>query len=166
MNKYLIAVANGTHARFLTLESTNSNSYNSAPQLVEHEALLSAEHGLSGQQLWSSAKTGRNRGVAGQAHNYDDHREDHVLEFERRFAQLITQRLVDLFQAVQPQQLILAAEPQTLGVIRELIPSNLPKTLTIKQLPKDLCQLKPHELHDYLSDKELLPNRKRASLNE
>jgi protein required for attachment to host cells len=87
------------------------------------------------------------------------------LEFERRFAQSITNRIVDLIQTVQPQQLILVAEPQALGVIRELIPSNLPKTLAIKQLPKDLCQLKPHELHDYLSDKELLPNRKRAGLN-
>jgi protein required for attachment to host cells len=162
MSQYLIAVMNGTQARFLTLEPAEVGVYNACPRLMEHESLLRNENKLSGQELWSSTKPGRNRGSAGQAHGYDDHREEHLAESERRFAQVIGDRLMTLIQTCQPQQFILVAEAQALGVIRELILPLLPKAIPIQEVSKDLCQLKPHELHDYLSAKALLPGRKRA----
>lgn len=163
MSQYLIAVLNGTYARFLTLESTGTGAHDASSRLIEHESLLRAENKLSGQDLWSSTKTGRNRSSSGRAHGYDDHREEHLVETERRFAQLIGDRLLSLIQTFRAQQLILVAESQLIGVIREVIVPLLPKSISIREVSKDLYQLKPHELQDYLSAKDLLPGRKRLT---
>jgi protein required for attachment to host cells len=164
MNRYLVAVIDGTKARFLTLKPSELPGYEPGPSLMEHEALLSANSELQGQDLWTSSKTGRNRGVAGQAHSYDDHRDNHLIEFERRFTQSITNKIVNLLQTHQIQQLLMIAEPQILGLMREAITPVLPKNIKIHELAKELCQLKPHELHEYLASKQLLPPYKRASI--
>jgi len=157
MSHFLVAVINGTKARLLTLEPVELPEYESGPHLMEQEGLLSAAKETPGQELWSSAKTGRNRGVAGHAHSYDDHRENHMLEFERRFAQTIANKIVELADTSQVQQLLLIAEPQILGLMRESLMPILPKHLKISELAKDLCHLQAKELHEYLAKKELLP---------
>lgn len=157
MNQFLLAVIDGTKARFLTLDPADLSEPKSRPHLTEQVCLLNPAKGLQGQQLWASAKTGRNRGVVGQAHSYDDRRQNHMLEFERRFAQAIATEILKLIQTYQSQQLLLIAESQILGLMREAVVPVLPKNLTISELAKNLCQLTPHELHEYLVSKELLP---------
>jgi hypothetical protein len=71
MNRYLVAVIDGTKARFLTLKPSELPGYESGPSLIEHEALLSSNSEMQGQELWTSSKTGRNRGVAGQVLKLD-----------------------------------------------------------------------------------------------
>ncbi len=164
MNKYLVAVIDGTKARFLTLKPSELPGYESGPHLIEHEALLSSNSELQGQELWTSTKTGRNRGVAGQAHSYDDGRDNHLIEFERRFTQNIAAKIVNFMQAHQIQQLLMIAEPRILGLIRESLTPVLPRNIKINELAKELCHLKPHELQEYLANKQLLPPYKRASL--
>jgi protein required for attachment to host cells len=161
MSKYIVAAIDGTKARFLTLEPGELGA--PGPKAIEHEGLANAAQEIQGQELWSSSKTGRNRGVGGQAHSYDDRREHHMIEFERRFAQAIATRIVELAQTHQAQQLILAAEPQILGLMREALAPLLPKTLKMSELAKDLCHFKSHELHQYLASRELLPAYKKAS---
>ncbi|BAY08229.1 host attachment protein [Calothrix sp. NIES-2098] len=164
MNRYLVAVIDGTKARFFTLKPSELPGYDSGPHLIEHEALLSSNSELQGQELWASTKTGRNRGVAGQAHSYDDRRDSHLIEFERRFTQSITNKIVNLIQTHQIQQVLMIAEPRILSSIREGLTPVLPKNIKIHEIAKELCHLKPHELHDYLASKQLLPPHKRASL--
>lgn len=163
MDKFIVAVMNGTKARFLTLEPTQFPDYESGPNLIEHEGLSSSAKEQQGQDLWSSAKTGRNRGAGGQSHSYDDHRQNHIIEFERRFAQTIANKIVNLSQVHQVQQLLLIAEPQILGLMREALIPVLPKNLKLSELAKALCHLKPNELHEYLANKGLLPAHKKAS---
>jgi protein required for attachment to host cells len=163
MSQYLVAVIDGTRARFMTLEPAELPEYESGPNLVEHEGLANSTKELQGRELWASAKTGRNRGTSGQAHSYDDHRENHVVEFERRFAQEIASQIGALIQTHQVQHLVLIAEPQILGLMREAIAPTLPKHLKTSELAKDLCHLKPHELHEYLANKDLLPPQKPAA---
>ncbi|MBD2353881.1 host attachment protein [Tolypothrix sp. FACHB-123] len=164
MNRYLVAVIDGTKARFLTLKPSELPGYQPGPSLMEDEALLSSQSELQDQELWTSSKTGRNRGVAGQAHSYDDGRDRHLIEFERRFIQSITNKIVNLLQIHQIQQLLVIAEPQILGSMRTAITPVLPKNIKIHELAKDLCHLKPHELHEYLASKQLLPPHKRVSI--
>jgi protein required for attachment to host cells len=164
MNKYLVAVIDGTKARFLTLKPSELPGYDSGPHLIEHEALLSSNNELQGQELWTSTKTGRNRGVAGQAHSYDDRRDSHLIESERRFTQSITAKIVNLIQAHQIQQVLIISEPRILGLMREGLTPILPRNIKINELAKELCHLKPNELHEYLANKKLLPPYKRASL--
>jgi protein required for attachment to host cells len=156
MQKAIVTVMNGMKARFLILDPAQITDYGSSPRLMEQDSLVNPAQETPGSELWSSTKPGRNRGSTGQAHSYDDHRDNHRTEFERRFAQTVGDRLITLIQAEQAQQLILIAEPHFLGLIRERLTAVLPKHLKLNELAKDLCQLKPHELQDYLTDRELL----------
>jgi protein required for attachment to host cells len=157
MNTYLVAVVDGTKARFLTLKPLDMPEYESGPTLVEQAGLSGSEKEHSGEELWTTTKPGRNRGAAGQAHGYDDHREQHMAEFSRRFAQAIAQQLQSLMSNHQANTLILVAEPQTLGILREVLDPKLPHQVTVHELAKDLCALKPHEIQDYLAKRDLLP---------
>lgn len=161
MRHIVVAVMNGSKARFLTLESCTIPELNGAYNLVEQDGLFSSEHQLAGQDLWSTSKTGRNRGSNGQAHSYDDHRQQHRVEYDRRFAGEIAQQLLQVLQTAQAQQLILVAEPQFLGITREALTPALPKGLDVIELAKDLCNLTPTELQTYLAQKDLLPTLQR-----
>ncbi|WP_416669803.1 host attachment protein [Egbenema bharatensis] len=156
MQRYIVAVVNSAKAKLFVLEPIEFPVDEPSPKLVAIDELHNANQTLHGEDLWSSTKPGRNRGVAGQAHGYDDHRDKHRVEFERRFAQEIVNRLVQIRQSTQPHQLILVAEPHILGIMRGALSANLPKNLKINELAKDLCQLKAHELQDYLEAKGLI----------
>ena len=159
MNQSAVAVIDGTRARFFTLEQAEVPEYESGPNLVERECLFNSAKELQGKELWANTKTGRNRGSGSQAHGYDDHRNNHVGEIERSFAKEIVTKIVDLTNANQCQRLVLVAEPQILGFVREALTPMLPSNLKIQELAKDLCKLKSLELHEYLAEKKLLPTR-------
>lgn len=161
MIQILVTVISKTKARFLTLEQAQLPAYQSGPNLIEHEALLNPTQDVGGKDLWATVKTGRNQGSAGQAHAYDDHRDNHLEEFERRFAQMIATQIVNLAQTHQAQRLVLVAEPQILGGVRDALNPILPKNLQIQELAKDLCKVKTSELHEHLASKNILPVRKR-----
>lgn len=157
MGKFAIAVINGSQARFFILDSTASSEYESGPNLIEHDSLANSTRELHGQELWANTKTGRNRGASGQAHGYDDHRQKHEIEFEKRFANKINNTMLNLIKTRQARQLIVVAEPQILGMMREAMTDSLFKTLNIQEVAKDICHLKLHQIHDYLAKKNLLP---------
>lgn len=163
MSQYLVAVINGTKARFLTLHPVEFDEYESGPNLVEHKGLVSVEKEMQGQELWANTKTGRNRGTSGQAHGYDDHRNRHMVEFERRFAQMIVRHIADLTKTHGVRNLILVAEPQILGILRETVVGGLNRQLTITEVTKDLFRLNIKELHDYLAKRSLLPGFNRIT---
>jgi len=162
MGKFAVAIINGTQARFFTLDSAATSEYESSPNLIEHEGLSDSTKELRGQELWANTKTGRNRSPNSQTHSYDDHRQKHELEFEKRFAHKISSVMLDLIQTNQARHLILVAEPQILGMMREAITDSSFKNLNIQQVAKDLCHLKTKEIHDYLANKELLPPYQRV----
>ena len=157
MTKFAVAVINGSQARFFILDSTASSEYESGPNLIEHEGLTNSTRELHGQELWANTKTGRNRGSNGQAHGYDDHRQNHEIEFEKRFAQKITKNMGNLIQAHQARHLIIVAEPKILGMMREAMTDSLYKNFNIDEVAKDICTLKLNQIHDYLAKKNLLP---------
>ena len=157
MGIFAVAVINRSQARFLTLDSSATSEYESSPNLIEHECLVNTTGELHGQELWANTKTGRNRGSNGQAHGYDDHRQKHEMEFEKKFASKINLELNDLIQAHQARHLIIVAEPQILGMMRNAINSSVMKNLNIDEVAKDICHLKTNQIHDYLAKKELLP---------
>ena len=65
--------------------------------------------------------------------------------------------MLNLIQTHQARHLILVAEPQILGIMREAMSDNLFKTLNIHEVAKDICHLKLNQIHDYLAKKNLLP---------
>ncbi len=164
MVKFAVAVINGSQARFFTLDSAALSEYESSPNLLEQASLADSTRELHGQELWANTKTGRNRGSNGQAHSYDDHRQQHEIEFEKRFANKISSAMLNLIQTHQARHLIIVAEPQILGMLREAMTDNLFKNLQIDEVAKDICHLKSNQIHDYLAKKELLPACKKVYL--
>lgn len=164
MNRFLVTVIDGTKARFLTLEPVESPESESGPNLIEHDELLNPAKEMAGQELWANVKTGRNRGSGNRGHNYDDHRSNHLVEFERKFAQAVTERIDELLQSHQSQALVLVAEPQILGTMRSCLHASNGRGIQIQELAKDLRHLRPKEVHEYLASKGLLPARQRAGV--
>ena len=157
MGKYAVAAIDGTSARFFSLDSALSSEYESSPNLLEHKGLSDATKELHGQELWANTKTGRNRGSSSQAHAYDDHRQSHEREFEKRFANKISNALIDLVKTHQAKHLIIVAEPEILGIMREVMSDNFFKSLNLKEVAKDICHFNVRQIHDYLAKKNLLP---------
>ena len=163
MDHTLVAVLDGTRARFLTLEAAEFPELESGPNLIEQDSLINEVNEMQGQELWSTAKTGRHKGTGGQSHSYDDHRQSHRAEFERKFATQISAKIAELVQSHQCEQVVIVAEPQILGLMRETLSSVLPRPLKVSELVKDVCQLKPQALHHYLASKGVLPVRKEVA---
>jgi protein required for attachment to host cells len=162
MTRFLVAVVNGARARFLTLEPLEDPAVESGPDLIERCELLNPAIEMAGQELWANTKTGRNRGSGSKGHNYDDHRENHLVEFERRFAQAIVDQIDEMIAAQSLNTVVLVAEPQILGLLRDCLHSSNGRSVQISDLAKDLCRMKPRQIHDYLCQKAILPARQMA----
>jgi protein required for attachment to host cells len=164
MRPVLVVVADGAKARFFSLETAEIPEYESSPYLIEDEVLVNPDQDLSGQELWSGpqSQAGHHQEGKGPAHSYDDRRQKHEMEFERRFAQEIAAEILKRPQTVQAQKLCLIAEPRLLGLLREVLIPALPKTWVLYELDKNLCHLNPQELQEYLANKDLLPSLKKA----
>ena len=157
MGKFAVAVINGAQARFFTLDSAAASEYESSPNLIEHKSLSDLTKELHGQELWANIKTGRNRIPNGQAHSYDDHRQNHEHEFEKRFAHKISETIQNLVETHKVKHLLIVAEPQILGIMREVMSGSFWKTLNLKEIAKDIGHFNVNQIHDYLAKKALLP---------
>ncbi|NMF85241.1 host attachment protein [Nodosilinea sp. P-1105] len=157
MTRFLVATVDGARASFLTLEPLIAPEFESGPDLIERCTLANPALEMAGQELWANSKTGRNRSSGSKGHNYDDHRNNHLVEFERRFAQAIVSRMDELIAEYSLNTVILVAEPQILGILRETLHSSNGRSVQIHDMAKDLCWMKPRQLHDYLAQKDLLP---------
>lgn len=158
MNPVFVVVADGAKARFFSLKEKRGVGGKPDYALCEEDALVNPDQMQPGQQLWSgpSSQAGHFQEGKGQAHSYDDRRQDHTVEFERRFAQAITVQILSRTQSQTMYSLVLIAEPRLLGLLRQVLVPTLPKTLKLNELDKNLCHLTPQALKEYLVQKNLL----------
>jgi protein required for attachment to host cells len=164
MSEFCVVVMDGARARFLSLQQAEFPEFESSPKLIEHEALINPEKETSAGDLWSSRESGREHSATtGSAHIYSDHREHHEDEFERRFTQSVAQQTAHFIQTQQAQNLVIAADRQMLGFVRDALIPLVSDGLHIQELAKDLTKLAPLELHEYLTNEGLLPLRKMPS---
>lgn len=162
MSRFLVAVVDGAKARFLTLEPLDAPELESGPDLVNRCELQNPAIAMAGQELWANTKTGRNRGSGSRGHSYDDHRGNHLVEFERRFAQAIEAKIDSLMTLYDLNTLILVAEPQTLGILRGCLTET--NGQQVQEIAKDLCWMTPRQLQEYLAQKGMLPPRQMAMI--
>jgi protein required for attachment to host cells len=158
----VVVVVDGTRARFLTLEDGAAGS---GPKLREHKDLVNPESDMRGRDLWSDVKTGRGRATDGgpahgyPVHSYDDHREKHEDEFERRFARRVAEETISLVQARPAKQIIVVAQKRMLGFLRPALMHTLRGEVEVRELAKDLSKLNTAELHERLAGEKFLPPR-------
>lgn len=119
MSRYCVIVADRSRARFFCLDPAAAPGPDTGLRLVEVSDLVNPEASLSGRETWTETRSGRNmaRG-GGSAHGYDDHRESHAEEFDRRFAKRIAEGAHDLLRQYRPRRLVLAASSHMLGLLR------------------------------------------------
>lgn len=155
---YLVVVADGTCARFFTLEAAVQRSVASGPHLLEHDDLVNPEHEQGGGDKYSSTRTGFNLNThGGPSHGYDDHRAQHEQEHERRFAREITARAVSLAQENRAGHLVLTAERHMLGLLRDALKIPVKSGIEVRELAKDLTKLTPTQIHEHLATSGVLP---------
>lgn len=161
-SKCCVLVADGTRARFLTLEPAQFSQPKSGPQqLVEKKNLINPNLDMRGRDLWSDPKTGRGRAAGGgPSHGYDDHREQHEDEFERRFAKQIAENTALFLHACRDEQLVIAAQKRMLGFLRPELKRCLKEQVQVRELAKDVTKLNPTQLYNHLADRNLLPRRR------
>jgi protein required for attachment to host cells len=159
MNIIVVAV-NGAQARFFSLEDAENPAYESSPRLVEQECLVNLPQQEAGKDLWSDNKSGRNRSSAGgSAHGYDDHRDQHRAEYERRFLQQVVSATTQLAQKRKATHVVLAADNRVLGQLRDALHGN--NGFDLKPVAKDYSKLTALELHEQLASAGLLPSRRK-----
>lgn len=164
MSDYCVVVADSSRARFFTLESSEVPGVESGPNLVEHKDMDNPEAPAPGRETWTDAKSGRNtaRG-GGPAHGYDDHRDNHEEEFNRRFAKHIAERAVEVARQHNARCLVLVAANRMLGLLRENLAIPPGAKIDVRETAKDLVRLNANEIHEHLGGAGLVPARKRVT---
>lgn len=160
MMNTIVVVANGSRARFFSLQPADTPAYESSPRMVEHGGLVNPEQEAAGKELWSDNKSGRNRSSGGGgAHGYDDHRNQHRAEYERRFVQSVAGEAANLARNQGASRMVITADNRMLGMLRgELHRSN---GLDLKEVAKDYSKLSVQELHEQLAALNLVPARRK-----
>ncbi len=157
MSKYCVVVADGARARLFSLEEAGIGE--GGPDLVEVSDLANSEVEAAGKDIYSDMKSGRNVAPAGGgAHGYDDHRDRHIDESERRFAKQIAAATADAVVQQKSGCLVVSADPHMMGHLREAMSLNV-GGITVREVVKDLTKLAPQELHEYLAADHTLPAR-------
>jgi protein required for attachment to host cells len=165
MGEYCVVVADGTRARFFTLEAADLPGVESGPNLVEREDLINTEAEMPGRELWTDSKSGRNTtSSSGMTHGYDDHRDKHEDEIVRRFAAKVTGEAMRLIQQHHAKQLVLVSAKRMLGFLRDSLVIPPKASITVHELAKDLTHMSLQDLHGHLDNAGLLPKRRQASL--
>lgn len=160
MMNTIVVVANGSRARFFSLQPAETPAFESSPRMVEHGGLVNPEQEAAGKDLWSDNKSGRNRSSGGGgAHGYDDHRDQHRAEYERRFVQSVAGEAASLARSHGAMRMVVTADNRMLGLLREEL--HRANGFDLKEVPKDYSKLSVHELHEQLAALKLVPARRR-----
>lgn len=158
MSEYCVVVAGGAKARIFSLEPAELPQMESGPNLVEQASLSNPQHQAHDAEIYSDLRRGRNRAAFGPAHGYDDHRDGHEKEVDRKFARDVAARIGRLLSTNGYQHLVLCADARMLGMLR---PSLAGLTgIELHEVNKDLAKLNTRELHDRLADEGHLPRRR------
>ncbi len=159
MNNNCIVVADGSRARFFCLEDVPSPETQGGPYLTEVKGLINPEKEAHEAQLFSDSKNGGNRTNGHGVHGYDDHREGHLIEIDRRFARSIAEAAAKLARKQGARGMVLVAPNRTIGMLRAEFEPLLRNGMTIHELQKDLSKLSADKLQELLAREKLVPKR-------
>jgi protein required for attachment to host cells len=162
MSDYLVVVASAARARFFTLEPAEFPELESGPNLVDQGELLNPQARTPERELFADSKTGRGRAPRGSsAHGYDDHREQHEDESERRFSREVLEKAKRMAEQNDVRQIVLAASTRMIPFLRLDMERLMKQGLEVRELIKDMSKLTPEQIQDHLAKEQALPARRR-----
>lgn len=157
MSDYCVVVADGARARLFTLQEGGVDE--AGPTLVEVSGLANPEAEAAGKEIFSDEKSGRNAAPGGGgAHGYDDHRDAHIEETERRFAKDVAEAAAEALRRGRAGCLVVVANPRMMGHLREALTATS-LDMRVKEVKKDLSKLPVHEVQEHLAAEGVLPAR-------
>lgn len=149
MDRTYIVVANTGRARFFTVEP--DEPLLARPKLVEQKVLVNP-HLREAEAAPGRVRTETNTDrQAGPVHPIVAQRARHEFELDRRFAQQIEQHVAEFTRAWTRGRVVLVAEPQLLGLLREALRSGLNPGVELKELAKNYTHMTVAELRDHLA---------------
>jgi hypothetical protein len=163
MSDYLIVVVNRAQARFFTLEPVEFPELESGPRLTTHTKLENPEI-LDAQEMYTDSKTGRGATPqGGGVHGYDDKRDKHLDELRRRFAVRILEHIQKLARAERVRTVILAASARMRRFLYSDLEALTREGYRVCKLSKNIINLSPQKIHEYLAEDGLVPKQKKRS---
>lgn len=152
MLKTCVIVADRARARLFVTAEPPGRTLGTAPTALEEvEALTEPEGEVRGTDLFSNSRSGTNRSPHGAAFEYDDHRQGHRDETERRFSKRVAVAIRNLIAREQPTRLVLAVEPRMLGTLRPFLSqADVPEAVERVEIPLDLSLHSSTQIVDVL----------------
>lgn len=156
-----IVTVDGARARFISAEVVDDPDFEGNPRLVEHDNAVNPAGVLQQRELFadrpSRKPSGAARTGAGGGPVSDDHRERHEAEDGRRFAKQVAEAAQRFVGEQRLTQLVVAAGPSSLGVLREQLSALSSGGVELVELPLDLSAQSLPQLRDVLVKRGLLP---------
>jgi protein required for attachment to host cells len=157
MTKTCILVADGARARFLTLEIPIEPATDGGAYLVEHLDLVNPEVDVPERKLFSDRSGSAHSSPKGGAHALDDHREGHEHESARRFARSVAERLASFAAEQAATEIVLVAEPRSLGALREQIVAKHLRGVDLVELGENLTRRPLVQIQSVLALRGVVP---------
>lgn len=153
MNQYCIVVANGSQARFFTLEDTVYPEIESGPNLVETNTITHPDYESGNHYTPFHGQEAEN--LLPRQNGSDHHASQHNKQYLKTIA-----IEADKINRSQPfSELVLVSQKRLIGDLKNAVTNKL-KGIHTSELAKDLSKLGPRELHNYLAREKLLPSRR------
>ena len=153
MNQYCVVVANGSQAKFFTLENSEFPELESSPTLVEATTIthpdytaIRKDRPLHGQEASSA------RPVTAVSDN-------HIQERNKKFLKTIAKEADKMNKDFNFSEMVLVSQKRLISDLRLAVTDKV-KGVHTQELAKDLSKLGPRELHNYLAKEKLLPIRR------
>jgi protein required for attachment to host cells len=157
MDNACVVVANGSRARIFFLIQ-GGTSIEPTARLQEVDDLVNPVQRMPDREVFSEPHPGVRTHPGGlRPQPLTDHRDQHDAEFERRFARLVADKVVQISRDKAATRVVLAAETRMLGHLRKELPPKL--EIELDTVGKDLTLLTGTELHDHLAESGMLPAR-------
>lgn len=160
---HLVLVANGARARLLSLAAPDVLLGEVTP-LVEIGELVCPSTRQRDADLFTDSRPGlRREGPAGPRHAVSDRRDAHRREDARRFAGQIADRTVRAWRARRGAELVVAAAPTMLGLVRDALAVrlNADERARFRTHDHDLVRFSAPRIHARLAEAGHLPPRTR-----
>lgn len=156
MKSWYLVVADKARARFLSFEWPDDPEVDGGPKLTELADLANPEAQLKDVELFSG-KSGRTNNSNGQGAGYDDHRSRNRDHHNERFAKQVAETVEAHLYERKPPRMVLAAEPQMLGLLRRALNPAKLRDLELTELSEDLSGQSLSQIHKVLAQRQVLP---------
>jgi protein required for attachment to host cells len=157
MGRTCIIVADTGRARFITVEVPEDPAVEGGARLVEHEDLVNPAADVPEREMFSDRRSRSHASPNGASHALDDHRDNHRLELDRRYARRVADEARRFAARAQASRLLIVAEPRMLGALRREFQGEPLRNVAIEEIGENLSRRRLDEIQGILASNGAVP---------